>query len=362
MMMMMRRMMCVLAVVLCCACGYTMTAAATTTTAGQPKAVMAILDEGDKVGENEGIFGGLYEKIPYREGSGTSQSHISGGLVTSSTGIERGERGDAHGKQTSVREVRPSESESLPGASGSPNTVNTLTEKQKTATTHTPSPHPAAAKSMSSSGTTELTTALEDDLKRASAEPVTATTATESSEGVGSNTIKQPAESEKAPDNSTVYHGNVSQHSSPGEESTAPIDGSSGNQSTSTPGAAATSRSEETNTTILPNTENTVSEESTATPSRDSNLTQQSTATDDVTAVPNSPETNTTTPPSSENTGEAPTTTPSPVPVPNAGINTIASAVQNNKANVDSSSISPVWMRTAAPLLIVAVLVSATVY
>ncbi|ORC80902.1 uncharacterized protein TM35_001381000, partial [Trypanosoma theileri] len=57
---------------------------------------------------------------------------------------------------------------------------------------------------------------------------------------------------------------------------------------------------------------------------------------------------------------EAPTTTPSPSPVPNAEIN-ITSAMQKNRPIVDSS-VSPVWMHTAAPLLIVAVLVSATVY
>ncbi|ORC84386.1 uncharacterized protein TM35_000451240 [Trypanosoma theileri] len=73
-----------------------------------------------------------------------------------------------------------------------------------------------------------------------------------------------------------------------------------------------------------------------------------------------SQETNPTTPASTDNTTtEAPTTTPSPVP--NSGITSIASAVQKNKGNVDSS-ISSVWMRTTAPLLIVAVLFSITVY
>ncbi|ORC82651.1 uncharacterized protein TM35_000861040, partial [Trypanosoma theileri] len=60
-------------------------------------------------------------------------------------------------------------------------------------------------------------------------------------------------------------------------------------------------------------------------------------------------------------TTEAPTTTPSPVPVPNAEISSTIASNMQNKANVDSS-VSPVWMRTAAPLLIVAVLVSITVY
>ncbi|ORC83511.1 uncharacterized protein TM35_000671170 [Trypanosoma theileri] len=60
-------------------------------------------------------------------------------------------------------------------------------------------------------------------------------------------------------------------------------------------------------------------------------------------------------------TTDAPTTTPSSVPVPNAEISSIDPIVQKNKANADSS-FSPVWMRTAAPILIVAVLFSATVY
>ncbi|ORC83760.1 uncharacterized protein TM35_000581230, partial [Trypanosoma theileri] len=125
----------------------------------------------------------------------------------------------------------------------------------------------------------------------------------------------------------------------------------------------ATESSNENDTTSQPSPANTASEESTATPSRDSNLNQQSTATDDVTAAPNSHETNTTTPASPENNvTEAPTTTPSPVPVPNTEISSnIASTVQKNKANADSS-VSPVWMRNAAPLLIVAMLFSVTMY
>ncbi|ORC83160.1 uncharacterized protein TM35_000761050 [Trypanosoma theileri] len=57
-------------------------------------------------------------------------------------------------------------------------------------------------------------------------------------------------------------------------------------------------------------------------------------------------------------TTEAPTTT-TLSPVPNAEINTITSTVQK-KTNVDSS-VSSVWMGTAAPLMIVVVLFSATV-
>ncbi|ORC81014.1 uncharacterized protein TM35_001331010, partial [Trypanosoma theileri] len=90
-----------------------------------------------------------------------------------------------------------------------------------------------------------------------------------------------------------------------------------------------------------------------------SNPNQEPPATGDATAVPDSHETNSITPPSPENTTtEAPTTTPSHVP--NSEINTITTTVQN-KANVDSS-INTLWMRTTAPLLVVIVLFSFTVY
>ncbi|ORC83140.1 uncharacterized protein TM35_000771020 [Trypanosoma theileri] len=72
------------------------------------------------------------------------------------------------------------------------------------------------------------------------------------------------------------------------------------------------------------------------------------------------PNTPATTPPTTENTVEAPTTTPSPAVVIDPKISNIASTVQK-KANVDST-VSPVWMRTAAPLLSVAVLFFFTVY
>ncbi|ORC84389.1 uncharacterized protein TM35_000451270 [Trypanosoma theileri] len=128
------------------------------------------------------------------------------------------------------------------------------------------------------------------------------TTEAQSPERVNSNQTETQSDSETPPDNSNVNPGNASQNPSPATENTAATN------------ATATTGSEETNTTTPPNTDNSV---------------------------------------------EAPTTTSIPS-VPNAEINTIASTVQK-KANVDSS-VSPVWMRTAAPLLIVAVLFSATVY
>ncbi|ORC81510.1 uncharacterized protein TM35_001141050 [Trypanosoma theileri] len=85
-----------------------------------------------------------------------------------------------------------------------------------------------------------------------------------------------------------------------------------------------------------------------------------------TTVTSDTQETNPTTPPSIENTTtDASTTTTTTTTLPSASTteitNSIASTVQK-KTNVDSSSVSPVWMRTAAPLLIVVVLFSATVY
>ncbi|ORC92419.1 uncharacterized protein TM35_000031720 [Trypanosoma theileri] len=91
-----------------------------------------------------------------------------------------------------------------------------------------------------------------------------------------------------------------------------------------------------------------------------SNATQQSPAAVNTTAAPNSQETNSTTPQSPENNvSDVPPTTPSHVPVPNPQISSNITSTVQNKANVDSS-MSSVWVRV--PLLIVAVLFSATVY
>ncbi|ORC83417.1 uncharacterized protein TM35_000721200 [Trypanosoma theileri] len=162
-------------------------------------------------------------------------------------------------------------------------------------------------------------------------------------------------------ESNAAVHGN---HVTPSNtsESTTTVNSTTTQHSPQAAGTTATTESEDTySTTIQPSPANTVSEESTATPSRDSSLNQQSPATDDVTAASESPETNTTTPPSTENTTtEAPTATPSPVP--NTEISSTIASTVHNKANVDSSSISSVWMRTVAPLLIVVLLFTATVY
>ncbi|ORC84398.1 uncharacterized protein TM35_000451360 [Trypanosoma theileri] len=204
------------------------------------------------------------------------------------------------------------------------------------------SAHNGAGRNAESTSTTRRQT-------QGSSPPTKGDAAPHGDHGTPSNTSDETETGEQKPN----------QPSSPTAESAAPIDGNSVDHSTATPGTTAISGSEEANTTTPPITENTTTEAPTTTQSRDSNLTTQSTATDDVATVPNSPETNSTTLPSPESTvSEESTTTPSPVP--NAEISTIASTVQT-KANVDSS-VGPVWMRTAAPLLIMAVLFSVTVY
>ncbi|ORC80838.1 uncharacterized protein TM35_001401010 [Trypanosoma theileri] len=93
-----------------------------------------------------------------------------------------------------------------------------------------------------------------------------------------------------------------------------------------------------------------------------SNRTQHSSAQASASAAPDSQETNAITPPSTENTVNEESTTTIPSPVTDPQSSTIAPTVQNKANVVDSSSMSSFWMRTAAPLLIVAVLVSVTVY
>ncbi|ORC90641.1 uncharacterized protein TM35_000084390, partial [Trypanosoma theileri] len=170
------------------------------------------------------------------------------------------------------------------------------------------------AGSVSSSGAS-LSVQAEEREQSAEA-PASTTVGTPSSEVVDSQHIKPQSPSENAKDNSNTNDGNSSQNPSPAEASTLTTPNPT-QQSAAAPGTTSTSASQENGNA-----------DSTATTTTNS---------------------------------EAPTTTLTPSPVPNADINNIASTVQNNKANVDSTA-SPVWMRTAAPLLIVAVLFSVTMY
>ncbi|ORC83390.1 uncharacterized protein TM35_000731140 [Trypanosoma theileri] len=91
MMMIMCRVMCVLAVVLCCACGYTMADPATTVNAGQPKAVMAIVDPFDFDfpyfrGPQKG------EQTPAGSGNGELEDDRNDEVMTDHLTIEERER------------------------------------------------------------------------------------------------------------------------------------------------------------------------------------------------------------------------------------------------------------------------------
>ncbi|ORC83144.1 uncharacterized protein TM35_000771060, partial [Trypanosoma theileri] len=129
--------------------------------------------------------------------------------------------------------------------------------------------------------------------------------------------------------------------------------------------APAVPDSRGTSSTTPPRTENQITEQNTPTESNSSpgssNPTQQPSPAG-TTSKSGSEETTSTTPPLPKNTvSEAPSITPSPVSISDSEFSSSSAPTVHNKANVDSS-ISPVWMRTAAPLLIVAVLVSVTVY
>ncbi|ORC84232.1 uncharacterized protein TM35_000471270 [Trypanosoma theileri] len=132
---------------------------------------------------------------------------------------------------------------------------------------------------------------------------------------VDSTQTESPGESAKPTDESNVNDSITAQQPSTAMESTVPSDVNSDNESTVPIDTTATTGSQE-------------------------NGNADSTATTNINS-------------------EAPTTTPSPLTDPPISSN-IASTMQM-KPNVDSS-VSPVWMRTAAPLLIVIVLFSVTMY
>ncbi|ORC84366.1 uncharacterized protein TM35_000451040 [Trypanosoma theileri] len=322
--MVMRRVMCVLAVVLCCTCGYTMAATTTTVNAGQPKAVMAYVGSWMDVDFN------VKESNEKKCKGSSDETPIMGCNVWNKNGSpapspEQAPSGNARA---------PDLTSNVVGGIGAGRPGSSAHERE--------------------GGSGELNTEAEVEAR----EVVRAESDNSPKDPASERDSQRQTQESAAPSQGNEETSNDARDINTSDDS---------NPTEQSPAAAvptATESSNENDTTSQPSTENTVSEESTVTSSRDSNLTQHSTATDDVTTVPNSPETNTTNPLSPENTTtEAPTTTTSPAPVPNAEISSnIASTVQKNKANVDSSSVSPVWMRTAAPLLIMVVLFSATVY
>ncbi|ORC83156.1 uncharacterized protein TM35_000761010 [Trypanosoma theileri] len=350
MMMMMCRVMCVLAVVLCCACGYTMTAAATTPVkAGRPKAVMAFIDfgfpyfQGSSRGKQTSAGrgnGGTTDHLTNEEGRDISAERGESGGVAHSEGLRSGADplGNALSPDPSQVQATLSQSTVITESDGDDSIARNQqdpSEKAKedsTANGGKPLQHSFSSTEIAAPGDVNPTTA--------------GSPSTESlpscKEATGSTS------STDALDSQVTASLTSDRHSAEGVDS---------NQEKPQPQSENTVPSlQETNSTTTPSTENTTS--------GDHNTSQQpSSASVDVTASSNSQDPNPTIPPSPENTNtEAPTTTPFPSPVPKAEINTnnITSTLKN-KANADSS-ISPVWMRTAAPLLIVALLFSATVY
>ncbi|ORC83961.1 uncharacterized protein TM35_000521050 [Trypanosoma theileri] len=308
MMMMMRRVMCVLAVVLCCACGYTMAApvSATTTTvkAGQPKAVMA-----------------------YDWG-------------WDSATVKR---------QNRERDIQILRKECKTNPSANIDKLNCTSE----GVTSTPS-EPNSDDHVEQQEHQEDTHRNGQDLEH---QPQESATLDQESRGSQLSASEDDRIAEKKPDTDAA----TTQSQTPGTNGAAEGDrGATSSTSVNT----ATGEDQPTHKSSPPAVNLTgVPASQETTNNNESTDSSASGADMGVSAETETEETNSTTPSSTENTTtDAPTTTPSPVPLPNAEISSIASNIhKKNKANVDSS-VSPVWMRTAAPLLIVAVLFSVVVY
>ncbi|ORC88676.1 uncharacterized protein TM35_000151070 [Trypanosoma theileri] len=314
MMIMMRRVMCVLAVVLCCTCGYTMAAAAAVDGAGQPKAVMAFADWGWDSSTAERLQNEQILRVECE----TNRSAVKGKL--NCTSVRRTSVPNKPGSSVSLEQHAQHQIRQEKGEEGTELTPGGIQASGSVSNVGREVQHGPVGSENNSVGS---------GVHRESTTDTSNTSAQSTSAAISS--VSPPANDSPSP--------NATPETS--KTSTASPNENTGSQQSPVEGSANAANTADNST------------------SADSNLTQQSRANGDLTATSESQETNSTTPPISDNTTTvAPTTTPSPSP--NAEINTIASTVKN-KANVDSS-VTPVWMRTAAPLLIVAVLVSVTVY
>ncbi|ORC88743.1 uncharacterized protein TM35_000151740 [Trypanosoma theileri] len=307
MMMMMSRVMCVLAVVLCCACGYTMKAAAVVSSP-RPDAVRAVTtEEQPKKFNTSGMFG--WEDFLIN----ASIKHM------------------CKHPNTTVDNVKCS-------ARGLPETASNVADHDSGLTSQNHEQQQGDTNMEQQGGRQEQAAGPSIPNQPDVVAP-------------SEDRVLEEKPQNGMEDGKAVKPSSASEDEEHKQETEA-TDGATTTQSQNNGSDPATHGSAES----LSNT----SENSTP---ADSNLNQQSPEAAGATAASNSQETNSTTPTNPDNTTtEAPTTTTSPVPVPNAEISsTIVSTVQNNKVNADSS-LSPVWMHTAAPLLIVAVLFFFTVY
>ncbi|ORC92403.1 uncharacterized protein TM35_000031560 [Trypanosoma theileri] len=312
-MVVMCRVMCVLTVVLCCACGYTMAAASTTPTAGQLKAVMAIDHPFFNTHvEEEKIISDFYDKpLVIRDNDSRSLNDVPS---RPATGI------DPSNSQEQDRRSRPGVSEEM-GERTVEGSLQAAVQGPHQAPAKPPSELPQGDQNVVNHGEQRPQITSSSD----QANDIQHVNAAVSSSGISAPQVERSTSTNGGGDSAGEHTGT--------KQSNPPTEGNPGS-------------SNNTGDNSVPGDNNT----------------PQQPSSEGTTAVPGSQENTTTTPPSTENTvSEAPTTTASPVPVPNAEITSIASAVQKNKANADSS-VSPVWMRTAAPLLIVVVLFSFTVY
>ncbi|ORC84278.1 uncharacterized protein TM35_000471730 [Trypanosoma theileri] len=309
MMMMKHRVMCVLAVVLCCTCGYTMAGGGQSNTE-----------------KNYDIYASSWEGFPGKDPKPENAE------IRNSVGIREGEaqlheqRHESLGGQSSgLEEVKDHQTvhevadmitiSSNHDSDGHQNSLSPDSTLELPKPKEAPQIHVTAEKEESAPVSAP---AIGKALPSGASETHTTTSTTTASttpRDVDSTQTNLPAESAKPTDNSNVNDSITAQQPSPAAESTLSSDGNSRNELTAAPGTSPTTDSQENGNADSLNTTNINS--------------------------------------------EAPTTTPSPLTDP--PISKIAPTMQK-PANVDSS-VSPVWMRTAAPLLIVAVLLfSVTVY
>ncbi|ORC83589.1 uncharacterized protein TM35_000641210 [Trypanosoma theileri] len=311
MMMMIRRVMCVLAVVLCCACGCTMTAAADVSS---PTAVVPIADESSTA---MAFGGGDILRYQMRNKTGfwldnkasvesTPMSVPHGHESTGTNNLGEGNvisngHSDAEGRTLEGKVL--SEEEELHKTSPQ-GTGEALTSKVDQTEVVEP---PSVSDPTDQQEEKQKQQGLPNRDDSSSLSPTVNTGAGDSS-GPGTTTVAGPQSGEK--------------EDTPERLNTPAQPTTSTNSSASAPGESSTLSTSSTN---------------------NSNGNSTSGAATGVSARADTEGTNS-------------TTTPKAVPE----INSIASIAQKNKGNVDSSSISPVWVRV--PLLIVAVLFSVTVY
>ncbi|ORC83836.1 uncharacterized protein TM35_000551050 [Trypanosoma theileri] len=312
-MMMMGRVMCVLAVVLCCTCGYTMAAAAVSS----PSAVVPRADESSTAM----AFGGhllryrqpdgkdfFSEPLPPVESSRKSVNHVQ--ESTTGNNLGRGQsNSDVHSdgvdRNLDGNELSSEEEElrkNSPQGAG-----EALTPEVDHLQVVEPSSGPTRIDQQKREKEKQQVSPNRDESSTLSPKGITGA---EDSSGPGTTTVAGPQSGEKEGDDpetlNTPAQPTISTSSSasvPAESSTMSTSSTNNSKGDSTSGAA-------TGVSAIADTEGTNS-----------------------------------------------TTTPKAVPE----INSIASTVKKN-VNADISSVSPVWMRTAAPLLIVAVLFTVTVY